>query len=338
MLSGLSFNLYNWGMSKKDSGDKKYYRVLNILNRLNEGPVRVGDLSEEFAVSGRSIQRDLERINLTGFHLDTPQKGVYTFAPGVSLNSFNLTSDQLSVLVLMREMAGGLGGAIKEAFDKIFARATASTASDSYFYSVGPRALNPLTRKFYEDIIFAIERRKKLKVSYAAAEGTRERVLCPVKILASENFFYMMAAVDGGKTGQFPKYRVDRIRSLEILPDEFTPPSPELIKKIIGPATTIWGVNEGRKMKVELKAVGAAADFLQSKEILPLQKVSKPSPDGSVTVKAVIHHPMELVPLVLHWMPEITITEPRELRNEVKRRIAAYLGKDGNGAGASGTV
>jgi len=57
-------------MSKKDSGDKKYYRVLNILNRLNEGPVRVADLSDEFAVSERSIQRDIERINLTGFHLD----------------------------------------------------------------------------------------------------------------------------------------------------------------------------------------------------------------------------------------------------------------------------
>ena len=32
-------------MYKKDSGDKKYYRVLNILNRLNEGPVRLPELA-----------------------------------------------------------------------------------------------------------------------------------------------------------------------------------------------------------------------------------------------------------------------------------------------------
>jgi predicted DNA-binding transcriptional regulator YafY len=312
-------------MSKKDSGDKKYYRVLNILNRLNEGPVRIADLSAEFTVSERSIQRDIERINLTGFHLDTSRKGVYTFAPGVSLNSFNLSSEQLSVLVLMREMAGGMGGAIKEAFDKVFARATASTAADSHFYSVGSRSLNPLTRKFYEDITFAIERSKKLKVRYASAEGIKERVLCPVKILANESFFYMMASVDGGKPDKFPKYRVDRIERLEVLPDEFIPPPPGLIKKIIGTATTIWGVNEGKKIKIELKASGAAADFLQNKEILPRQKVSKPAGDGSVTVKALIHHPMEVVPLVLHWMPEITIIAPKDLRADVKNRIDAYL-------------
>lgn len=314
-------------MYQKDSGDKKYFRVLNILNRLNEGPVRISDLSAEFGVSERSIQRDIERINLTGFHLDATQKGLYAFSSGVSLKNFNLTSEQLSVLVLMSDMAGGLGGAIKDAFDKIFARATAAGAGESPFYSVGARVLNPLTRKFYEDIVFAIEQNKKLKVRYAAPEGIKERTLCPVKILASENFFYMMASGDGAKAGQFRKYRVDRIKRLEILPEEFTPPSRELIKKVIGTATTIWGVSEGKKIKITIKAEGAAADFLRSKEILPHQKVSRPAADGSVTVKAVIHHHMELVPLVLHWMPEITIIDPPELRAEAKNRIDAYLAK-----------
>lgn len=315
-------------MYQKDSGDKKYFRVLNILNRLNEGPVRIADLSAEFGVSERSIQRDIERINLTGFHLDAPQKGVYAFSSGVSLKNFNLTSEQLSVLVLMSEMAGGLGGAIKEAFDKVFDRATASGSGESPFYSVGARVLNPLTRKFYEDIVFAIEHSKKLEVRYAGTTGLKESVLCPVKILASENFFYMMASVDGESSGQFRKYRVDRIKRLEILPEEFTPPSPELVKKVIGTATTIWGVNEGRKIKLTLRAEGAAADFLQSKEIFPGQKVSKPGKDGGVTVTAVIRHPMEVVPLVLHWMPEITIINPVELRAEVKRRIDDYVKKE----------
>ncbi len=313
-------------MTKKDAGDKKYYRVLNILNRLNEGPVRVAELSEEFGVSERSIQRDLERINMTGFRLDTPQKGVYTFAAGVSLTNFDLTSEQLSVLVLMREMAAGLGGAIKDAFDAVFARATSAGAGDSHFYALGPRALNPLTRRFYEDIAFAIEHRKKLKVSYAGADGAlRERVLRPVKILTSESFFYMMASADGGDPEKFAKYRVDRVKKLEILPEEFTPPSPEAVKKLIGPATTIWGVNAGAPVKVELRASGAAADFLRSKELLPRQKVSRPAADGSVTVKAVIHHPMEVVPLVLHWMPEIKVMSPSSISEEVSVRIKAYL-------------
>lgn len=309
----------------KESGDKKYYRVLNILNRLNEGPVRIADLCAEFEVSERSIQRDIERINMTGFHLDTPHKGVYAFAPGVSLTNFNLTGEQLSVLVLMREMAGNMGGAIKDAFDQVFARATAAGGGESYFYAVGPRALNPLTRKFYEDIAFAIERHKKLAVRYAGADGRlRERTLCPVKLIASENFFYMLASTDGGEAGKFAKYRVDRLKKLEILPEEFTPPPAAAVKKLLGSATSIWGVNEGKKQPVKLLARGAAADFLRSKEMLPGQKVSKPAADGAVTVSAVIRHPMEVVPAVLHWMPEITILSPESLRAEVAARIKAY--------------
>ena len=266
-------------MYSKDSGDKKYYRVLNILNRLNAGPVRIADLAAEFGVSGRSIQRDLERINMTGFSLDNPQRGVYSFADGVSLKNYNLSGEQLSVLVLMREMAGGMGGAIKEAFDQVFARATAS-AADSPFQAEGPRQLNPLTRKFYEDIVFAIENHKKIRASYASASGVKERTLRPAKLLASENFFYMLASVDGREADKFAKYRVDRVKELEILPDEFTPPPPDVVRRLIGRATTIWGVNEGKRTAVELRAEGAAADFLQSKEILPGQKVSSPTADG----------------------------------------------------------
>ncbi|OGS11672.1 MAG: hypothetical protein A2234_01710 [Elusimicrobia bacterium RIFOXYA2_FULL_58_8] len=315
-------------MSKTESGDKKYYRVLNILNRLNEGPVRVAGLCAEFNISERSIQRDIERINLTGFQLDTPSKGVYMFAPGVSLKTFNLTSEQLSVLVLMREMAAGMGGAITEAFDKVFARATKAPGADSLFYAIGAKSLNPLTRRFYEDIVFALENRKKLQLLYASASGPREHTVCPVKILTSESFFYLMAIPDSAVKGaKFIKYRVDRIKSLKVLPDEFTPPPQTLIKKTIGSATTIWGVNEGKTEKIILKAVGAAADFMLNKEILPRQRVSKPGPDGAVTVSATIHHRMEVVPLILHWMPEITVAEPETLKTEVKNRINAYLRK-----------
>ncbi|OGR96189.1 MAG: hypothetical protein A2016_05865 [Elusimicrobia bacterium GWF2_62_30] len=321
-------------MPKDESGDKKYYRVLNILNRLNEGPVRIADLCAEFNISERSIQRDLERINLTGFHLDNPSRGVYAFAPGVSLKNFNLTGEQLSVLVLMREMAAGLGGPIMDAFDKVFSRATKSPAGEALFYAIGARALNPLTRKFYEDIAFAIENHKKLTMVYVSQKGRAERTVCPVKILTSESFFYLMAMPDGEEVrGKFIKYRVDRIKSLSVLPDEFAPPAADLVKKTLGQATTVWGVNEGRTVKITLKAEGPAADFMINKEILPRQKVSKPGADGSVTVTAQIRHSMEAVPLVLHWLPAITVLSPETLRAEVKERIDAYLRKQRAPAG-----
>ena len=312
-------------MPKNDAGDKKYYRVLNILNRLNSGPVRVADLCAEFDISERSVQRDIERINLTGFGLDNPSKGVYTFAPGVSLKSFDLSGEQLSVLVLMREMAAGIGGPILEAFDKVFARATGSPSVESPFFAIGARTLNPLERRHYEDIVFAIERSKKLRLIYAGPGGEKERLVRPLKLLTSEAFFYLMAMPDAPGPLKFIKYRVDRIKKLTVLPDEFTPPPKEAVRKVIGTATSIWGVNDGKAENIELRASGAAADFLINKEILPRQKVSKPGPDGSVRVTARIRHRMEAIPLVLHWLPEIRVISPGGLRQDVEDRISAYL-------------
>lgn len=312
----------------KGDGDKKYYRVLNILNRLNEGPVRVADLCAEFNIGERSVQRDIERINLTGFQLDNPSRGVYAFAPGVSLKDYNLSGEQLSVLVLMRGMAAGLGGAVADAFDAVFSRATKSTAEESLFHAVGAKSLNPITRKLYEDIAYAIAHRKKLKFTYEAAGVSRERLVRPIKLLSSETFFYLMAMPDAeADKGKFIKYRVDRIKGLQALPDEFPPPPAALVKKVIGSATTIWGVNDGKEEKITLRAEGAAADFVRNKEILPRQKVSKPGPDGAVTVTAVIRHRMEAIPLILHWLPEITVVSPDGLKADIRTRIDSYLRK-----------
>jgi len=84
-------------MAQKDfAGDKKYYRVLKILNSLNEkGSVRVAELAAEYDVSERSIQRDMERINMT-FGLEQTGKGEYAFAAGVSLQELRLSGEQLS--------------------------------------------------------------------------------------------------------------------------------------------------------------------------------------------------------------------------------------------------
>jgi predicted DNA-binding transcriptional regulator YafY len=222
-----------------------------------------------------------------------------------------------------------MGGAVADAFDQVFSRATRATVSESLFHSVGARALNPLTRRFYEDIAFAIERRKKLEITYESASGEKkERVIRPVKILSSESFFYLLAMPDGDwAKGDFIKYRVDRLRALKVLPEEFPPLPPGRVSRAIGEATTIWGVNDGKPEKVVLRACGAAADFVRSKEILPRQKVSKPGPGGAVTVTGVIRHRMEAIPLVLHWLPEISVLEPEGLKRDIRQRIEAYLKK-----------
>ena len=319
---------------KRTEGDKKYFRVLNIISRLNTGPVKVSDLAAEFNISLRSVQRDLERINMTGFGLDNFQKGVYQFAPGVSLRDLKLSNEQLSALVLMHDMAAQMGGTLEAAFKKIFARLTSSGEFDSPFHAIIQRARRTLDAGIQKDLEFAIENRKKIKITYNSGGKKSDRELSPLKLIFSDGFFYLLAAparVPPGPhssrtAGTFQKYRADKISRLELLSAEFTPPQQKTLDRLLGGATSIWGVNASRGLRVRLRLKGPAADFFKSKEVFPKQKIIKESP-GHLTLECAAAHPMEIIPHVLQWLPDITVLEPVSIKTEIKARIDDYLNK-----------
>ncbi|HAH31457.1 MAG TPA: hypothetical protein DCL44_03980 [Elusimicrobia bacterium] len=310
---------------QKNEGDKKYFRILNIISRLNAGPVKISDLAAEFNISVRSVQRDLERINMTGFALDTCQKGVYQFAPGISLRDLKLSNEQLSVLVLMHDLAAQMGGALKTAFDNIFARLTNSSAVDSPFHAILQRARQTLNPKIQKDLEFAIETGKTIKITYESLGKKSERELCPLKLIFSDGFFYLLAAkTDSPKKTDFLKYRADKITKLAVLGTEFTPPSKKVMDQLLDGATSIWGVTASRGLRVRLRLEGPAADFFKSKEVFPRQKIIKET-SKYLILESSAAHPMEILPHVLQWLPDISVLEPAILKTEIKNRIAAYL-------------
>ena len=160
-------------MLGKNDGDRKYYRILNILNRLNSGPVNTTELAEEFNVSPRSVQRDIERINMTGFSLVCEKRGTYSFAPGTSLKSMRLTEEQVYVLLMMRDKLSSLGGPVSEAFNSIFARVVSGTDADPLFYDINTKGLTPLVKEIYDDIAFAVRFRKYIKILYPGKNGIK---------------------------------------------------------------------------------------------------------------------------------------------------------------------
>ena len=321
---------------KRTEGDKKYFRILNIISRLNAGPVKISELALEFNISIRSVQRDLERINMTGFGLDTFQKGVYQFAPGISLRDLKLSNEQLSVLVLMHDMAAQMGGTLETAFDKIFSRLTSSSGFDSPFHAIIQRARQTLDAGIQKDLEFAIENRRKIKIAYKSQGGKSDRELSPLKLIFSDGFFYLLAAPAkqpvgppqaerrSQKADAFLKYRADKITKLDILNAEFTPPPKKAMAKLLDGATSIWGVTASRGLRVRLRLKGPAADFFKSKEVFPRQKTIKES-SKYLILESAAAHPMEIIPHVLQWLPDITVLGPASLKNEIKDRIAAYL-------------
>jgi len=312
---------------KKDfTGDKKYYRVLKILNILNEkGSVRIADLAAEFNVSSRSIQRDLERVNMT-FGLQQDCKGEYSFACGVSLKEMRLSEEQLSALILMKEMFKGMGGAFSRSFDALFRRMTKLSPWESPYAIIMPKPGKDLDiSKLTPDVETAILEHRKIRVDYIKKGALTNRVLAPLKILVDNGFYYVLAMSE--KRGEYVKYRLDNIKNLELTAQTFTPPAD--IGKIIKDATSVWGAMPARdrKISMRLKIAPAAADFFRKKDFFPLQKIVKENPDGSIILESRLAQFMEAIPTILGWLPDITVLEPEALKTEIRSRVERYLKK-----------
>ena len=314
-------------MPQKDfAGDKKYYRVLKILNLLNEqGKVRIADLATEFDVTERSIQRDIERINMT-FGLEQSGKGEYSFAAGVSLKEMRLSGEQLSALIFMNEIFKGMGGAFSKSFEALFHRMTKSSPWESPYSIIMPRPGKGLDiTKLIPDAETAILERRKIRVDYLKNGALTSRTLSPLKLLVDNGFYYILAM--GAKKGEYVKFRLDKIKTIELMPETFTPPAN--IAKAIEAATSVWGAMpaKDRKIVMRLKVAPSAADFFRKKEIFPLQKIVKENSDGSILLESRLAQFMEAIPTILNWIPDIEVLEPEKLKAEIRARVERYLKK-----------
>ncbi|MCK5583981.1 MAG: WYL domain-containing protein [Elusimicrobiales bacterium] len=313
-------------MAKKESeGDKKYYRILRILNMLNtKGRVKVSELAQEFNVTTRSIQRDMERINTTQFQLDNPEKGVYTFAPGISLKATEMSSGQLAAFVMLAEISKNIGGTVHKSFKTLFKNIVNSNPWESNFIPIMPKMIKNKKRSSIKDIDYAIDNRKELEIEYFKENENKtvKRYICPLKILFSDGLIYILSMFK--EKNYYMKYRLDKIKKLTITDNEFT--YPKNIEKIVEDARNIWGATDSkyRNIKVSLKIKDWARDYFLNQEIIGGQKI-KQEKDGSLLFTAKVCHLLEIAPHILRWIPHITVLEPKELKKEINTRIKTYL-------------
>ena len=138
--------------SKSGEGDRQHYRIGKILNLLDSGPIRVGELAAEFNVTRRSIERDFERIELYGYEVETPAKGIKRFAPGVSLRKSKLTADQHSALIMLHEMSKNLGASVNKSFSSLFKHLTQSEPWESNILPIMPKLIKVNTVPYIKEI------------------------------------------------------------------------------------------------------------------------------------------------------------------------------------------
>jgi len=310
-------------LHKSRDYDKKIFRLLTVLNRLDAGEkLATRQLAEEFNISIRSVQRDLELLGRAGFLLTSPEKGTHAFEEGFSLKKMHLTNEEASLLTFLYEIAKSLGDKFEKSFHDILKKVI-QKEYDSPFYAKIPQGIklkadSPFTKELEE----AIDNCQNILLTYPTPEKIKQYKLCPLKIIFYEGFWYLLSQVSG--KDWILKFRIEKIKDLRVLDEYFEPP--KNLQAMLDESVNIW-FSECKNKEALLRIDKEVARFFKQKTYFPRQKIKKEHRDGSLLVETKFGQYEEIIHIIMHWLPHIVVITPKELKKDVKANIRAYLSK-----------
>lgn len=227
----------------------KIERVLGIYTKLLDGQiVRKAEEAEIFKVNKRTIQRDIDDIRnflesdvkntgiissvvydraAKGYHLEQIRQTKLTNGEILAICKILLDSRAL----LKEEMCRVLDKLISCCIPKENQKQVTELIRNEEFHYVEPRHKTSLLDSMW-DIGLAIRRCCYIEIDYERSKDKMivKRKLKPIAIMFSEYYFYLTAFIDDENVRQrfdvindsFPTiYRIDRIRSLKVLKEQF---------------------------------------------------------------------------------------------------------------------
>ncbi len=230
---------------KEKEPTRKHDRVLEIYTRLMNGEVvRKQELAEEYSVSPRSVQRDIDSIR--EFLSDRTARGegvtdvIYDYsAKGfrlVSARTTTLTNAELftaaKILLESRslrkdEMECIVQKLIETGLPISERRKMSELLGNELFHYVEPRHGHELIDRVWE-LAGAVHAHRLVEMTYRKTNGeVTKAVIKPVGIMNSEYYFYLLAYIgerDRKYAGYPTVYRIDRIRDYKLLEETFRVP------------------------------------------------------------------------------------------------------------------
>ena len=317
----------------------KQDRKLVIFHNLLEGkPVNVKDASEYYGVSTKTIQRDIDGIRnffseigeKTGEYkevlYDRKNNNYYINGRG------KLDAKEIfAVCKILLESRAFCNDEFMPILDRLIEhysyegekRHIKTMVANEKFHYVEPQHRKSLIDNIWE-LSQAIKDRKSVKIKYERLTEPRhqERIIEPVGIMFSDYYFYLAAFIPEKKTDYPTIYRIDRLKSFDVLNETFEVPyknrfeEGEFRKRV----QFMYG---GELLRIKFKYYGESVEAILDR--LPTAEVIS-NKNGVYTIKAEVFG-RGIKPWILSQTDKIEVLEPKELRNEVKTLIAKMIGR-----------
>lgn len=287
------------------------FRLTSLLRRLNEGKkLHPEALAEEFSVSLRTIQRDLnEKLAF----LELENKDGY-----FAVNPTRLGLLSMKDMERFAELAGLEG--LHPRLSTELLQDLLNTRLQNALLVRGPNYedLSGFELQFSQ-LKEAIAHHCTVGFRYRKADGPKTvNDVQPYQLVNHDGIWYL-AAMDAG---QLKAYTFTKMEGLLLNHDHRFEPDADVIRKL-DEEDSIW--LNFIKTEVVLKIDREVASYFQRRKLIGGQKIVKALEDGGLIVSGQIAHPNQIWPTVREWLPHVRIISPEHLQTELDQQLRAYL-------------
>lgn len=300
----------------KHDYDKTLTRLTTILSRLNDGEaLSVKDLAEDFNVSTRTVQRDLNE-RLISYPIYQENKK-WKMQDGFKLEKTSSIEDNV-VLDIMEKMFDSIGGKFANKSKKLLSK----IKNDDYNPIYTKLNIEDISDQILDVALLekTIEEKKIVKYQYNIDNKQHTIEAKPLKVVNFEGFWYLVAL--DARNDELKKYYLKNISSITTTDMEFEISSKleELLKNSI----SIWFQQDVEPYEVTIFANEIAAKYFKRRP-LPTQTIQSLNEDGTMEFVVKITHEMEIIPIVKYWLPHLRVIKPQSISDIIENDIKGYI-------------
>jgi len=301
-------------MQYKHNYDKALFRYTQIIAKLYGGAKLSNvELSKEFQVSTKTIQRDFAKLVLM-FPIFQNKK-LWQLEKNFEFKE-NLSIEDDITLKLLLQASKSFDKSFSKRADKLLSRIDDNINSPIYTKIELEDISNKLTE--ISQLESAINSQNKIEFSYLKDDNYYDVIVEPYKIVNFDGFWYLISRKDGN----LRRYYLHNIFDIEILEDKFR--KSKKIEELISNAINIW-FDENDSCEVELLIDSSIKKYFMRKPISKSQRLKEFDKDDNMIVTLDITNEKEIIPIVKYWLPHIRVLKPIGLNKKIQEDVQKFL-------------
>lgn len=297
-------------------------RFLNILLLLQRQPVvRAADLATRFAVSKRTIYRDLQTLSEMGVPvISMPGEG-YALVEGFYMPPLSFTSEEAQALflgakMLQEQATGTLAGAAALAVEKIShilpdaTREHIEALAETIHFHPQRERFN-LDQPYLTQLRAAIRTQRVIRIRYFSYSQnvSTEREVEPAALTYSGDAWYLNGFCRLRNDER--SFRLDRLSALDILDETFSP-------RQMFPAAV-------PQFEVVVRVAPSAVRWVRERQHYAFTGEDAPDETGTVVMHFKVKEAREIKAWLLSWGADVQVLAPESLRAEIRRHAETLI-------------